>query len=49
MIYQVQELKRITIITGGKPWLRGMRVTVWIVVDIIAAGRTVPADFPYLE
>jgi uncharacterized protein (DUF433 family) len=51
----VQELKRITVnpeVMGGKPCIRGMRVTVGMIVESIAAGRTVPellADFPYLE
>lgn len=55
MIEPVQELKRITInpeVMGGKPCIRGMRVTVGMVVEAIAAGRTVPellSDFPYLE
>ena len=37
---------------GGKPCIRGMRVTVGMIVEAIAAGRTVAdllADFPYLE
>ncbi len=51
----VQELRRITIdpaVMGGKACIRGMRVTVGMIVEAIAAGRTVPellADFPYLE
>ena len=51
----VQELRRITIdpdVMGGKPCVRGMRVTVGMTVESIAAGRTVEellADFPYLE
>jgi uncharacterized protein (DUF433 family) len=51
----VQQLNRITIdpeVMGGKPCIRGMRVTVGMVVEAIAAGRTVPellADFPYLQ
>ena len=51
----VQELPRITInpdVMGGKPCVRGMRVTVGMIVESIAAGRTVLellADFPYLE
>jgi uncharacterized protein (DUF433 family) len=55
MIDEVQELKRITInpeVMGGKPCVRGMRVTVGMIVEAIAAGRTVPellVDFPYLE
>ncbi len=37
---------------GGKPCIRGTRVTVGMIVEAIAAGRSVPdllADFPYLE
>lgn len=37
---------------GGKPCIRGLRVTVGMIVEAIAAGRTIPellADFPYLE
>ena len=37
---------------GGKPSIRGMRVTVGMVVEALAAGRTTDdllTDFPYLE
>jgi uncharacterized protein (DUF433 family) len=37
---------------GGKPCIRGMRVTVGMIVEAIAAGRSTQdllADFPYLE
>ncbi|MGE0742938.1 MAG: DUF433 domain-containing protein [Hyphomonadaceae bacterium] len=37
---------------GGKACIRGMRVTVAMVVNQIGAGRTVDqvlADYPYLE
>ena len=37
---------------GGKPCIRGLRVTVGMVVGQIGAGRAVDevlADFPYLE
>ena len=37
---------------GGKPTIRGMRVTVGTIVGLIGAGRTVEqvlADYPYLE
>ena len=37
---------------GGKPCIRGMRVTVGMVVGQIGAGRTfedILADYPYLE
>ena len=35
-------------VMGGKPCIRGMRVTVGMIVAALAAGRTV-ADLPYLE
>lgn len=37
---------------GGKPCIRGMRVTVGMLVEHIGAGRSVDdliADYPYLE
>ncbi len=37
---------------GGKPCVRGMRVTVGMIVGMIAAGHSIEqllADFPYLE
>ncbi len=40
----MQELRRITMdpgVMGGKPCIRGMRVTVGMIVEAIAAGRTV--------
>ena len=39
-------------VMGGKPCIRGMRVTVGMIVEALAAGRTIEqllADFPYLE
>jgi uncharacterized protein (DUF433 family) len=39
-------------VMGGKPCIRGMRVTVGMIVEAVAAGRTTEqllADFPYLE
>jgi uncharacterized protein (DUF433 family) len=51
----VQQLDRITQspgMMGGKACIRGMRVTVGMVVGQIGAGRSVEevlADFPYLE
>ena len=39
-------------VMGGKPTIRGMRVTVGTIVGLIGAGRTVEqvlADYPYLE
>lgn len=37
---------------GGKPCIRGMRVTVGMIVGQIGAGRTIDeilSDYPYLE
>jgi len=51
----VPEFDRITQdpeLMGGKPCIRGMRVTVGMIVESLAAGRTIEqllADFPYLE
>jgi uncharacterized protein (DUF433 family) len=51
----VQQFGRITIdpeVMGGKPCIRGMRVTVGMIVEAIAAGRSFQdllSDFPYLE
>lgn len=51
----MQTLDRITqdpAVMGGKPCIRGMRVTVGTVVGQIAAGRSIEAildDYPYLE
>jgi uncharacterized protein (DUF433 family) len=51
----VQQFERITLdpeVMGGKPCIRGMRVTVGMIVEALSAGRTVTdllADFPYLE
>ena len=49
------ELDRITQnpgVMGGKPCIRGMRVTAGMIVGQIGAGRTIEqvlADYPYLE
>jgi uncharacterized protein (DUF433 family) len=51
----VLHLDRITMdpgVMGGKPCIRGMRVTVGMIVAAMAAGRTIEellADFPYIE
>lgn len=37
---------------GGNPCIRGMRVTVGMIVEAVSAGRTIEQllrDFPYLE
>lgn len=55
MMIAVQEFRRITMdpdVMGGKPCVRGMRVTLGMIVEALAAARTVEellADFPYLE
>jgi uncharacterized protein (DUF433 family) len=39
-------------VMGGKPCIRGMRVTVGMIVGELGAGRSIEellADFPYLE
>jgi len=51
----MQNLIRITFnpqVMGGKPCIRGMRVTVGTIVGLVASGKTVDevlADYPYLE
>ncbi len=51
----MEQLDRITqqpSIMGGKACIRGMRVTVGMIVGQIGAGRSVDeilADYPYLE
>ncbi len=39
-------------VMGGKPCLRGMRVTVGVIVGLVASGRSraeILAAYPYLE
>ena len=49
------QVERITFdpsVMGGKPCIRGMRVTVGTIVGLIARGAThelILADYPYLE
>ena len=51
----MHNLTRITFnpeVMGGKPCIRGMRVTVGTIVGLIASGKTIDdvlADYPYLE
>jgi len=51
----MSETQRITFdpaVMGGKPCVRGLRVTVGTVVGLLAAGRTeeeILAEYPYLE
>jgi uncharacterized protein (DUF433 family) len=50
----MRQFERITTdprVMGGKPCIRGMRVTVGMILGELAAGRTVEQllmDFPYL-
>jgi uncharacterized protein (DUF433 family) len=52
---EMHNLTRITFnpeVMGGKPCIRGMRVTVGAIVGLVASGKTVDevlADYPYLE
>jgi uncharacterized protein (DUF433 family) len=49
------DLSRITLIPGqrsGQPCIRGLRVTVWDVLDMLASGMTedeILHEYPYLE
>jgi uncharacterized protein (DUF433 family) len=49
------DLSRITVIPGqrsGQPCIRGLRVTVWDVLDMLASGMTeaeILSDYPYLQ
>lgn len=51
----MESLNRITIdpmVMGGKPCIRGMRVTVGTIVGLIACGKTIEdilGEYPYLE
>jgi uncharacterized protein (DUF433 family) len=51
----MRESERITqdpAVMGGKPCIRGLRVTVGTIVGQIAAGRSIDqllADYPYLQ
>ena len=51
----MHNLTRITFnpeVMGGKPCIRGMRVTVGTIVGLVASGKTVDevlAAYPYLE
>jgi uncharacterized protein (DUF433 family) len=51
----MKQLSRITFnpeVMGGKPCIRGLRVTVGTIVGLMASGRTpeeILAAYPYLE
>jgi uncharacterized protein (DUF433 family) len=49
---QLDRITQNTAIMGGKPTIRGMRVTVSMVVGLVATGKTnaeILAAYPYLE
>ncbi|MFN0103674.1 MAG: DUF433 domain-containing protein [Bryobacteraceae bacterium] len=49
------DLTRIAVLPGqrgGQPCIRGLRVTVWDVLEMLASGMTedeILSDYPYLE
>jgi len=49
------DLSRVTIVPGqrsGQPCIRGLRLTVWDILDMLASGLTedeILRDYPYLE
>jgi uncharacterized protein (DUF433 family) len=49
------DLSRVTSVPGqrsGQPCIRGLRLTVWDVLDMLASGMTeseILRDYPYLE
>jgi uncharacterized protein (DUF433 family) len=58
LLVQEAELHNLTRITfdpevmAGKPCIRGMRVTVGMIVGLVASGKTVDevlADYPFLD
>ena len=49
---QLDRITRQPVVMGGKACIRGMRVTVGMILSQIGAGRSVEevlADYPYLE
>jgi uncharacterized protein (DUF433 family) len=49
---QLDRITRNPNVMGGKPCIRGMRVTVGMIVGQIGAGHSIEellADYPYLE
>ena len=48
----LQRITRDPAVMGGRPCIRGMRVTVGVIVGLLAAGRTeeeILRAYPYLE
>jgi uncharacterized protein (DUF433 family) len=51
-MYELSRITRDPMVMGGKPCIRGMRVTVGLVVGLIAAGYSneqILELYPYLE
>lgn len=51
-MYDLDRISRDPQIMGGKPCIRGMRVTVGMIVGLVASGHSVPEilrAYPYLE
>ena len=49
---QLTRITRDARVMGGKPCIRGMRVTVGTIVGLVAVGRTreeILGEYPYLE
>ena len=49
---QIDRITQDPAVMGGKPCIRGMRVTVGMIVGQIGAGRTIEdllTDYPYLQ
>lgn len=49
---RLERITRDPVIMGGKPCIRGMRVTVGMVVGLLATGKTIGEileAYPYLE
>jgi uncharacterized protein (DUF433 family) len=52
MMEQLDRITHVPGLMGGKPTIRGMRVTVGMIVGQIGSGRTIDEllnDYPYLE
>lgn len=48
----IRRITRNAAVMGGKPCIRGMRVTVGTIVGLVAAGRSreqILGEYPYLE
>lgn len=51
-MFSFERITQDPLIMGGKPCIRGMRVTVGMILNQIASGHEVEeilADYPYLE